>query len=108
MPAGETERSRSAVREVYVMPWHLQECRAPFSIGKVEKRGRKRQLLMEVLASVHGEEREMHVLIDTGAQANLVRRDLFPADCFRPARRPLAFSTVSGETLPGGQYEIHL
>ena len=53
----------SAVREVYVMPWHLQEKGVPFSIGKVETRGRKRQLLMEVLAYLDGEERKMNVLI---------------------------------------------
>ena len=100
-------RSR-AIREVYVMPWHLQHGGMPFSIGKIEQRGRKRQLLMEVEATVHGVKRTMRVLIDTGAQANLVRQDLFPGSCFKPARRPLALSTVSGDMLPGGQREIRL
>ena len=96
-------RRRGKVREVYVLPWHLQVGEMPFSIGKVEERGRKRQLLMEVEVAVHGEKKAIKALIDTGAQANLVRGDLFPADCFRPARQPLALSTVSGEALPGGR-----
>ena len=96
------------IREVVVLPWHLEEHGAPFTIGKVEKRGRKRQLLMEVIATAGREKLPMKVLIDTGAQANLVRRDLFPPECLRPARKPLALSTVSGEALPGGQQEVKL
>jgi len=99
---------KGQVREVYVLPWHLQTGSVPFTIGKVEERGRKRQLLMEVEAAIHGEKKTIKVLFDTGVQANLVRRDLFPLDCFKPARQPLALSTVSGEMLPGGRQEIKL
>ena len=63
---------------------------------------------MEVRARCNGEERTILALVDTGAQANLVRRGPFPSKCFRPALVPLDLTTVSGEVLPGGRSEIKL
>ena len=65
-------------------------------------------MLMEVEADCDGVKRSLLALVDTGAQVNLIRHDLFPKECFRPARNPLALSTVSCEALPGGRNEVHL
>ena len=64
--------------------------------------------MMEVEATCNGVKRKLLALVDTGAQVNLVRHDLFPKDCFQPSRNPLALSTVSGEPLPGGKSEVRL
>ena len=101
------QTNNNQVREVQVRPWHVFPDR-PFRVGRVEHRGGGTQLLMEVQARCNGEERIILALVDTGAQANLVRRGLFSSECFRPARVPLALTTVSGEVLPGGRSEIKL
>ena len=49
-----------------------------------------------------GESLTLTVLIDTGAQVNLVRKGLFNHASSRPANRPVALRTVGGEILPGG------
>ena len=54
----------------------------------------------------NGEQRELRVLVDTGAQANLIRTGVVPFAMFRPAYRPLRLLTVSGGTLGGGSREV--
>ena len=54
----------------------------------------------------NGEHRLLRVLVDTGAQANLIRTGVVPSAMFRPARQPMTFLTVSGETLAGGHREV--
>ena len=49
-----------------------------------------------------GESLTLTVLIDTGAQVNLVRKGLFNQTHSRPANRPVALRTVGGDILPGG------
>ena len=48
----------------------------------------------------------LNVLIDTGAQSNLIRTGLVPDRLWKEARTPLEFRTVSHEMLPGGTREI--
>ena len=105
--AEQAQEARNQVREVCVRPWQVLPER-PFRVGRVEHRGGGTQLLMEVDAECDGVKRTLLALVDTGAQVNLVRSDLFPRECFRPARNPLALSTVSGEALPGGRHEARL
>ena len=47
-----------------------------------------------------GESQKLIVLIDTGAQVNLVKKGLF-SNC-KPADRPVLLRTVGGDVLPGG------
>ena len=107
---GMSERPDGAarrVREVQMLPWQVQP-RRPFRIGRIEHRGGRTQLLMEVTATCGAVSRKLRALVDTGAEANLIRHDIFPKDCFRPAREPLALSTVNGNALPGGRNEVQL
>ena len=52
--------------------------------------------------SSSGEQVEINVLIDTGAEVNLVRPGLLRDESFRPAKERLKLITVSGSTLAGG------
>ena len=45
-------------------------------------------------------------LVDTGAEATLVRRGLLPEGCFQESKRPLMLLTVSGDKLEGGRQEV--
>ena len=48
----------------------------------------------------------LNVLVDIGAQSNLIRTGLVPDRLRKEASRPLEFRTVSHERLPGGTREI--
>ena len=55
-------------------------------------------LLLQVSAP-NGATRTLRVLVDTGAQINLVKRDLFE---MRPVRRKLRFALAHGSAIQGG------
>ena len=55
-------------------------------------------LLLRVSAP-NGATRALQVLVDTGAQINLVKRDLFE---MRPARRKLRCASADGSAIQGG------
>ena len=50
----------------------------------------------------NGEAQFLKVLVDTGAEANLVRINLLPNHLFFSAPKPLNFVTASGQRLGGG------
>ena len=58
------------------------------------------------VATDEGESKLLLVLIDTGAQVNLVRRGLFASPL--PAQRPVALRSVGGDLLQGGDRTQHL
>ena len=55
-------------------------------------------LLLRVSAP-NGAARTLRVLVDTGAQINLVKRDLFE---IRPVRHKLCFASADGSAIQGG------
>ena len=69
--------------------------------------GMANQCYLRVRAEVqNGAQRELRVLVDMGAQANLIRTGLVPFAMFRPTYQPLRLLTVSGGTLGGGSREV--
>ena len=63
----------------------------------------ERQLLLRTQGVLmNGETHSLGVLIDTGAEACLVRQGLFPAHLTYPAPKPLRFETADGKSLGGG------
>jgi len=73
------------------------------------QRWNEKQLYMEVEVTIKSGKKKMaRVLIDTGAEANLVGSDLFDEEDFEPAMKPLQLRTVSGEQLQGGKKVIRL
>ena len=51
---------------------------------------------------------EVQELVDTGAQASLVRSNLLPSGSMRLSKKPLLLRTASGEELQGGKHEATL
>ena len=67
------------------------------------KFSKDRQLLIRTDALLlNGECRSLKVLVDTGAEANLVRQGLLPEHLTYPATKPLRFETANGQALGGG------
>jgi hypothetical protein len=62
-----------------------------------------RRLLVETIikSQKSKEERKIKILIDTGAEVNLIRPGLFQDEAFERAAQPLRLITVSGEPLSG-------
>ena len=59
---------------------------------------------MEVsVISSDGTRKSISILVDTGAEANLVRKGLLSDSLMRNAREPLSFVTASGQPLEGGK-----
>lgn len=54
----------------------------------------------------NGQFLSLNVLIDTGAEINIIRRGLVSPDCFQLAQVPVRFLTASGAVLEGGQYDV--
>ena len=63
---------------------------------------KERQLLIRTKVKLlNGTSQKLDVLIDTGAEANLVKRVLIQDQLFYPAQNPLRFEAANGEVLAG-------
>ena len=49
-----------------------------------------------------GKSQELQVLVDTGAEVNLVNSRLISPELFQPATRPLKLGVANSHVLPGG------
>lgn len=62
-----------------------------------------RQLLVRTRVELlNGAHQKLDVLVDTGAEANLIKKGLIPDHLFYPAQSPLRFEAANGEVLAGG------
>ncbi len=52
--------------------------------------------------------RELQALIDTGSEVCLVKRGLFPVDCFEHFTRPVTLTTANSQRMAGGVQEALL
>ena len=69
----------------------------------------ERQLTMRVRAQdAFGNVQYLEMLVDTGAEANLLSKNLFAGGSWRKSPNPLNLLTVAGEKLGGGDQEIRL
>ena len=60
------------------------------------------QLVLELKTELEGgEKRNLKVLVDTGAEANLIRTGLVPKRFTRPAHMVLELVAVNGQVLQG-------
>ena len=67
-----------------------------------------RQLSWQVhVKTTDGESKMVKVLVDTGAQVNLVRAGLFQS-FGEPARRPVCLQAVGGDIVAGGDKTLRL
>ena len=79
-------------------------------VGAVkEHKDGKRQLLLDVRArGSDGRKLVLRVLVDTGAEANLVRKGLVTPELLKPAKTPLTLVTADGSRMEGGSREVTL
>jgi hypothetical protein len=71
--------------------------------NKMPKFCKDKQLLIHTKVQfLNGEEKEIKILVDTGAEANLVKKGLIPEHLFYPAKDPVKFETGSGQSPAGG------
>jgi hypothetical protein len=74
-----------------------------YPAGGARKVGKERQLLLKTDAELrNGEVQTMDILVDTGAEANLIRKGLVSNHLTYVARNPLKFATANGQSLGGG------
>jgi hypothetical protein len=91
-----------AICEVVVAPNLLQP--TSFYVMKCSKKeSNNMQLLLKVPALLSNDEKKyLEVLVDTGAEANLVRIGLLPDHLFFTASKILKLLTANGQRLAGG------
>ena len=79
----------------------------PRSLGfrKTKPKGRCLKL-RATLRGPAGFEQDLTVLIDTGAEVNLVRKGLLPDWVMQPVEKPMKFTTASSERLEGGKRQV--
>ena len=91
--------------QVVLQPHHLSVA----ELRNLSAHRTGKQLLLEFFCTpTYGKSMEgktLRVLIDSGAQASLIRRGLFTS-ALRDARRPLALHTVSGAAMAGGKQSV--
>lgn len=66
------------------------------------------QFVIKTKVTCQTEEKNAKILIDTGAQPNLVRKNLFSPHLFKNSLHPLTLSAANGGRVEGGQKEIIL
>ena len=92
-----------------VLPVRLEEAPGIRSLDQVSEVGGHRQLLIVAQATgTDGYPFSLSILIDTGAEANLVKRGLVRECLFRHSDRPLTLTTASGSLLFGSKREADL
>ena len=76
-----------------------------FVTGQVRKCKEEMQLLMKIQTELpNGQIEFLDVLVDTGAEANLVKLGKMPKHLVYVPPKPLKFITASGHRLRGGGY----
>jgi hypothetical protein len=74
----------------------------PKSSGTKKFRKDRQLLLHTQIELLNGEEKTVNILVDTGAEANLIRQGLISDHLMYTAKNPLKFETANGQTLAGG------
>ena len=75
----------------------------PQAVVRTMNTSNGRQLMMRTRVRTGlGEGKIVTALVDTGAQVNLIRKNLFGEEAFVPARHPVDLRSISGDKLEGG------
>ena len=101
-----TQPSDAQIRQVEVPPFGRQSVRT-YRIGTQGHENLQLSLRMEAEFK-DGTTKLLQVLVDTGAQANLVRAGLVPSKFLHKAQDPLQLLSANGEVISGGDQETTL
>jgi hypothetical protein len=89
-----------------VMPERLREPKAHYPIRFTRQTDNELQLVVELKAILEGGEKSnLKILIDTGAEENLIRTRLVPKKYTRPAHKILELVAVKGQVLQMGKQQ---
>jgi hypothetical protein len=75
-----------------------------FHVSKVGGAGQKQFLIETFVCTKEGGESFPQILVDTGAQPNLVRKGLFPRHLFRRSSNPLNLMAANQKRIDGGTH----
>ena len=96
------------IRQVQVTQGCLDSAET-FSVGKLSKSGPELQLAMLLkVRTTQGVVKTLKALIDTGAEANLIRQGVLDFSHFENAQEPIQLVTANGQRLMGGVRTISL
>ena len=91
------------------IPRHMLSDVGIFVTGRVRNCDNAMQLIMKIQTELpNGQVEFLNVLVDTGAEANLVKIGKMPRHLVYPPPKPLNFVTASGQRLRGGDTRIDL
>jgi hypothetical protein len=94
----------TSLKEVKVLPRMMMDV-GIFQAGQIKKCGNALQLLMEIQTELPNRQLQvLDMLVDTGAEANIVKLGKLPGHLVYAAPKPLKFVTASGQRLRGGGY----
>ena len=78
-------------------------------VNQVHMVGADFHLLMPVTVETdNGLRKVCNILVDTGAEANLIRKDFWPEEYFQEARRKLRFVVADGSVMQGGRRTMRM
>jgi len=78
-------------------------------VGEVQTVNGKKQVLLDVRAKLpDGTQKILRILVDTGAEANLIKKGLLDSKVMRTSQHPLALITADGSRMRGGSQEVTL
>ena len=104
--AGGTANSTSGAVEV--KPYHRLGSHH-FRLDSVSHKSEELQLVLLVKAFLpDGDETRLKILIDTGAQVNLVRKGLISDWLLKPASEKLSLRTANGQVMEGGDKQVEI
>ena len=87
----------------------MRQVNLPINLLSEKQAPSTRRLVLKVLAAApSGERKQIRILVDTGAEVNLIKPGLFNDTNFEKASKPLRLVTVSGSDLGGGKRTTQL
>ena len=106
-PVRQASEGESQFEDSVVVSSRLLWPSKAYNVGSCTSKAENTQLVMEIpVRMANGEILVMKALIDTGAEANLVRTGFFPRHMFFGAEKPLKLVTASGHRMEGGDRTI--
>ena len=67
------------------------------------------QLLLQATIQLkNGQKRDISILVDTGAQTNLIREGVVPSYLTKVSQRPFELVAANGHPIPGGDRETRV
>ena len=100
---GQPSPNTNYVQKSWVIPNRMRKPREEYAVHSLHTYGRETQLIMKIGVELpSGRKSTLLVLIDTGAQVNLVRKGIFPSSEFERAEKPVSLITANGQLMDGG------